>query len=249
MKSVAYTKNYSFSLIPAAVLPLLLVLAIAVPALADVPYLKPGEVNGAALLPPPPASGSAEAAADLAEVRSAFKARTKAETDKALKDESLSFSLFQPAIGPSFDLANLPKTQAFLMKMRKDIQVAIDQPKNFYKRQRPYQIDPELKVGHPERSYGYPSGHSARGTVYALILSELYPDKRDALLPIGTQIGWDRVLIGKHFFTDVYAGRVLGYAIFRELLTSKQFRQDMAEAKKEITEAASTVPAVLDLAK
>lgn len=53
-------------------------------------------------------------------------------------------------------------------------------------------------------------------------------------MAIGRDIGWDRVLIGKHFATDINAGRVLGQAIARELLASPAFQRDLAEAKAEL---------------
>jgi acid phosphatase (class A) len=159
-----------------------------------------------------------------------------------MMDSSLTFSLFAPAIGPEFDLEKLPKTKAMLEKMKKDIQGAIDLPKNYYHRKRPYQLDESLVLGKPEPSFSYPSGHSTRGTVYALVLAELFPDKQEPILAIGRDIGWDRVLIGKHFPTDIYAGRVLGKAIVRELKKSEQFQRDFVAAKEEI-QTAHAVPA------
>jgi acid phosphatase (class A) len=201
---------------------------------AETSYLPPGKPDGAELLPPPPLPDSAEQAADLASVRSVFHGRTEAEKKRAMMDYGLSFSLFAPAIGPEFDLAKLPKTKAMLEKMKRDIQGAIDLPKKHYQRKRPYQLDESLTLGEPEPSFSYPSGHSTRGTVYAMLLAELFPDNKDAILAIGRDIGWDRVLIGKHFPTDIYAGRVLGRAIVRELKKSDSFRHDFAEAQEEI---------------
>jgi acid phosphatase (class A) len=201
---------------------------------AETSYLPPGKPDGAELLPPPPLPDSAEQAADMASARSVFRGRTEAEKQRALMDSSLSFSLFAPAIGPDFDLTKLPKTKAMLEKTKKDIQGAIDLPKNRYQRKRPYQLDESLTLGKPEGSFSYPSGHSARGTVYAMLIADLFPDNKDAILAIGRNIGWDRVLIGKHFPTDVYAGRVLGGAIVRELKKSESFEHDFAEAKAEI---------------
>ena len=48
---------------------------------------------------------------------------------------------------------------------------------------------------------------------------------------MGCQIGWDRVLLGKHFPTDIQAGRVLAKAIVRELDASEVFQHDPAAAK------------------
>ncbi len=42
------------------------------------------------------------------------------------------------------------------------------------------------------------------------------------------------MLIGKHFPTDVQAGRVLGQAIMRELMANPAFQHDFAAAKEEV---------------
>jgi acid phosphatase (class A) len=206
----------------------------AAPLWAETPYLPPGQPDGVQLLAPPPAPGSPEEVADLASARTVFQARTSAEKERAMTNSRLSFSIFVPAIGPEFDLTKLPKTQAVLEKMKKDIQGAIDLPKNFFQRKRPYQLDERLTLGAPESSFAYPSGHSTRGTVYAMLLADLFPQKKEAILAVGEDIGWDRVLIGKHFPTDVYAGRVLGKAIVRELMRNPMFQRDFSEAKAEV---------------
>jgi acid phosphatase (class A) len=213
---------------------LALVLATAAPLFADTPYITTNRLDSVSLLPPPPGRGSAEEAADLGTVRSVFNGRTDTEKTRAMKDSGLAFSLFASAIGLQFDLQKLPKTRALLGKVKTDIGEVINAPKNHFKRLRPYQIDEHLVLGAPEPSFSYPSGHSTRGTVYSLVIAELFPEKKDAILAIGRDIGWDRVLIGKHFPTDIYAGRVLGYAIVRELHASNAFQHDIEQAMAEI---------------
>ena len=68
----------------------------------------------------------------------------------------------------------------------------------------------------------------------AMLLAEMYPEKRDAILAEGRQIGWDRVMLGRHYETDVFAGRVLGQAIVRQLHQSPAFESAFAEVKAEI---------------
>ena len=212
-------------------------LSLLAPALFGQSYLPAGLPDGTALLAPPPLPGSAEEAADLASVRAVFRSRTEAEKNRATMESTLSFSLFAAAIGPEFDLNRLPKTRALLEQVKTNIQVTIDVSKSYFKRKRPYQMDESLGLGKPEPSFAYPSGHSTRGTVYALLLAQLFPEHREAILTIGRDIGWDRVLIGKHFPTDIYAGRVLGQAIVRELSANPAYRRDLAEAKAEIAAA------------
>jgi acid phosphatase (class A) len=218
----------------------LLLLCLASPLRASDRYLTPGHPDGVALLAPPPAPGSAEEAADLQQTREIVKARTEAETAQAKADMKLNLFHFAGAIGPIFQPGKLPKTEALMAQIKKEMREAVNAPKNYWKRKRPYQMDPSLAFGEPEDSYSYPSGHSTVATVNALVLAELFPDKREAILAMGRQIGWDRVLTGYHFLTDVRAGRVLGQAIVRELMASPAFQRDLAQAKEEIAAAQAT---------
>jgi acid phosphatase (class A) len=213
----------------------------AVSLLGQADYITTNSFDGISLLAPPPGRGTAEEVADLASARAVFNGRTEAEKVRAMKDSGLAFSLFQPAVGATFDLDKLPKTKALLEKVKKDIGTVIDASKNHFKRLRPYELDDQLVLGAPEPSFSYPSGHSTRGTVYSLLIAELFPERKEPILEIGRDIGWDRVLIGKHFPTDIYAGRVLGLAIVRELHSSTLFQHDLEQAMAEIRHAEQPV--------
>ncbi len=208
-------------------------LLLAGPLFAVDTYLVPGHPDGIALLAAPPEPGSAEQAADLNTVRAVFSKRTAEEEARTTRHESLSLFAFEPAIGPSFVPGKYPKTEALYEKVKKSIGDPINVAKEHWNRKRPYEVDPKLGFGRPEKNASYPSGHSTRGSVYAAVLAEVFPDKRDQILAIGREIGWDRVLIGKHYPTDIYAGRVLAKAIMRELMASPAFQHDLAEAKEE----------------
>ena len=93
-------------------------------------------------------------------------------------------------------------------------------------------------IEHEERTdYSYPSGHSTRGTLFALLLAELFPDRREAILAKGRDSGWLRVQGGVHYPTDIYAGRVLGQALARKFLSSPAFQRDFAAAQAELQAA------------
>jgi acid phosphatase (class A) len=213
---------------------LFLLLCLLSPLCASDRYLAPGHPDGVALLAPPPAPGSEEEAADLQQAREVVKARTSAEAAQARIDMKLDVFTFVQAIGPIFQPGKFPKTEALLAKIDTDTREVVSTAKNYWKRKRPYEMDASLLFGKLESSSSYPSGHSTFGTVHALVLAELFPDKREAILALGRRIGWDRVLTGYHFLTDVRAGRVLGQAIVRELMADPAFEHDLAEAKAEI---------------
>ena len=242
--------NFALIFRPRAVAALWLSFAVlAAPVLAGEKYLEPRDFDGIALLPPPPLAGSAEQLADLSSARAVFKARTPDEQARAEKDASLSLFNFASAIGDHFKRGSFPKLEALFATVKTNISEIIDTPKNHWKRTRPYANDPELVLGQPESSFSYPSGHSTRGTMQALILAEIFPERREPILEFGRTIGWDRVLIGKHYPTDVNAGRVLGQAIVRELMKSPAFQRDLAAVKAEVEPARAAKPAAEAVAK
>lgn len=222
---------------------LFLLLALTAPLFgAETTYLATSHLDGIALLAPPPELGSPEQTADLEMARSVVHAHTAADEARANKSAHLTLFNFAPAIGDFFQPGKFPKLEKFYSDMKPELRATINLPKDHWKRQRPYKIDPSLDFGKPEPSFSYPSGHSTTGTVQALLLAELFPDKREALLEISRNIGWDRVVIGKHFLTDVRAGRVYGQAIFRELLKSPAFQRDLVELKAEVEKARQVEP-------
>ncbi|MDB6028708.1 MAG: hypothetical protein JWM68_4931 [Verrucomicrobiales bacterium] len=220
-----------FPVLPSA---LILFLCLVSPLVAAEKYLTPGKLDSVALLAPPPIPGSPEYKADLASATAVFQGRTPVEEARALKDATLTIFNFAPAIGTFFNSNTLPKSARFFTELKPEIKEAITIPKEHWKRIRPYEVNKELWFGKPEPSFSYPSGHSTQGMIQALVLCELFPEKRDAIMEIGRNIGWDRVLIGKHFPTDVIAGRVLAQAVMRELKESAAFQKDLAEVKAEI---------------
>ncbi len=74
------------------------------------------------------------------------------------------------------------------------------------------------------KNASYPSGHSTVGNLDAMILAELIPDQKDALLKRGQQIGDDRIVAGVHFPSDVEAGHKLAEDLFARLKANPNSR-------------------------
>ena len=111
--------------------------------------------------------------------------------------------------------------------------------KDHWKRPRPFVADAArfTEPGDPEKTPSYPSAHSTRGTLFALILAEIFPQHRAAILAKGRLIGWTRVEIGVHTPLDIYAGRVLGQAMAEAFLRDPAFQADLAAVKAEVAAA------------
>jgi acid phosphatase (class A) len=199
-------------------------------------YLPAGQPDAVALLAPPPLPGSAEQAADMASTLTVYKARTPDQEAIARSERKFTVFAFAPAVGPFFQPDRLPKAKAFFKQVREETDAVTDTAKNYWKRPRPYMLDPSLAAagGEMEKSFSYPSGHSTRATVLALLLADLFPNRQSDILAFGRNLGWRRVEIARHYPTDIYAGRVLAQAIVRELKASLAFQHDFEEVKAEV---------------
>jgi acid phosphatase (class A) len=193
-------------------------------------YLAPGRPDSRLILVPPPLLDSAEQEADMAEVAAIQRACTTNQAAIAFSEKKFSVFNFMPAIGDSFQPDKFPRTGTFFGRVQKDAAAAADAAKEYW--------NPSLASGKLEKSFGYPSGHAAEGMVLALVLAELFPDRREAILAIGRDLGWHRLWIGRHYPTDIYAGRVFALAIVQEMKANPVFQHDLAEARAEITSTA-----------
>ena len=193
---------------------LILMLVAGLPTLAQVPaaVVQPAAVQElVAFLGPYPAKDSDAGKADLAIVLWCQQTRSAAEVKLALGEVKLTLGAYAPAVGKPLDPAQFPKTVALVDGLAKGIKVQTDALKKHFARPRPYVADTRVQPAiEREPSPSYPSGHSTRGLAIALVLAELVPNRREALLEQGRQVGVHRVVGGVHYPTDVTAGQRLG---------------------------------------
>ncbi len=200
-------------------------------------YLTPASVNFEALLPSPPKPDSQEDKAELDVVLRVQETRTDAEVDRALSEAKLKMSAFTSVIGPWFTKENLPLTSKLIKAAEKDSKFFSTAAKAKFARLRPPH-DPRVKAKIDEAAEpSYPSGHATRGLLFASIIAELDPEQRDALMDRGREIGWDRVIAGVHYPSDLLAGRVLGQALFQSMMANPNFQHDLKAAKEEFIAA------------
>lgn len=205
---------------------------------ADFVFLTPAEVDAAIqALPPAPADGSPQAQAELAELKQIEATRTSADLVAATSDDrTKNVSIFAAAVGPGFDPAVLPATTKLFADIRADEKAAADQAKDVFKRNRPWIVDPRIlscfQEDGPQSSY--PSGHSTMGYTMAAVLSQLVPEKADA---IEADYGHNRMVCEMHFRSDVEAGHAFGGMLAKDMAQSPAFQAEFTAARQELRTA------------
>ena len=111
-------------------------------------------------------------------------------------------------------------------------------PKAYYHRLRPFEMYGEHLLSPDKedevRGEGsYPSGHTMRGWVTALLLAEIAPERADTIFARGWMYGESRVIEGAHWQSDVDVSRAAASIAYAALQTSSAFREQMEAAKAE----------------
>jgi len=199
------------------------------------PYFDPASIDLKALLPDPPADGSPVTVQEIDFILQKQAARTPEEVARIRQEVHLNVWLFENVLGAWFVEKNLPATTRLFKRVDADVHPIIISAKKSWDRPRPFLQDKRVHPPiDPPKNASYPSGHSTVGNLNAMILAELAPDLKDALLARGVQIGDDRVIAGVHFPSDVAAGHTLAQDLFTRFMAIPEFQSDLARAKAEI---------------
>ena len=216
------------------------ILISAAPAPKAPPMLGGADLDPALVLPPPPVAGSAQAQAELAELHAIEAVRSAAEEADARSDgDTKNATIFAQVLGPRFDLAHLPATEALLKLVRASEKDVVDRGKDEFKRPRPYIVDPTLKSckRNDDPLSSYPSGHTTMAFSMGEMLARLVPEKAAPMLARAARYGQSRIVCEQHFRSDVSAGQMLGALLAERLMAKPEFRSAFGAARSELVAA------------
>lgn len=205
-----------------------------------------GLVDAARYLPPPPEAGSEAARIDLTAVRDGRK-RALADTKlaaAATAELHMSTAAARAGMLCAMDAdltpANAPAFFRLMTRAGTDLSMASTRAKDVWHRPRPFAADATPDTCYPVSelarglSWSYPSGHSATGWLWGMVMSEVVPDRAAEALAWGANVGEHRIACGVHYPSDVMAGRMLGSALFARMAALPEFRSDVDAAKREV---------------
>ena len=210
-------------------------------------YLSSAELpDSLALLPPPPEAGSAALEDDKEAFRRLAALRATPRGALAVQDANLRFpaaaGTFGCALGVRISEQDTPHLNMLLRRTLADAGVATYKAKDHYQRTRPFVVMAAPSCTPKEEAAlakdgSYPSGHSALGWAWALVLAEVAPERTDALLQRGRAFAQSRAICGVHWKSDVEAGRLVGAAAVARLHTNPVFTAQLELARKEVDRA------------
>ena len=199
--------------------------------------------NGLLILPPPPAEGSAAMKLDEEIALNYVSSTDTARRALATRDAELHFpeatASFNSVLNIPISEEQTPHLYMILRRSLTDAGLSTYTAKKHYKRNRPFMVNnsptctPEDEE-HLVKDGSYPSGHTAIGWTWALILAEIFPEKADMILVRGREFGESRNVCNVHWHSDVVAGRTMGTATYVKLHSNEDFLVDLEAAKKEI---------------
>lgn len=210
-------------------------------------YLATSELpDSLALVPVPPATGSAAQSSDDASFLALTRFQSTARGTQAVKDADLTFpsaaDAFSCALGMPISEQSTPNLNMLLRRTLADAGLSTYKAKNKYQRTRPFMVfkvpsctpsDDVLLA----KDGSYPSGHSAIGWAWALVLTELAPERADALLQRGRAFGQSRGICGVHWLSDIESGRLMGAAAVARLHSNPLFMAQLEASRGEIAKA------------
>lgn len=226
-------------------------------------YLLGSQANMLNLLPPPPATDSQAQRDDLQAVLEAQRdARANGTIQHAIADVDLSCGSIADALGDPAALVRDPEVLSFLTEAAREAASLTGTPKNHWKRTRPFAFSGEVEalgdMAAPAKALtaaqaavrkvdtggpadlahsSYPSGHSAFGTVCAILLADMVPEKEAALYARGLDFAHSRMVLGAHFPSDLEGGRLTGTVGAELLMQNASFQRDFAMARKSLRAA------------
>lgn len=211
-------------------------------------YFAANPLNGAAILGPPPAADSPHGKADRALYDETRKLKDTPRWRTAIQDNDLwgggAVKRFSCALGREISDAETPALSRLMHRIEGDARTVGTPPKDHYGRVRPA-LGNDKPVCVPREDWmrtnaSYPSGHSMVAWAWALVLTELAPERADAVLTLGREAGESRMICGVHYISDVEAGRTLGAAMLARLRSEPAFHADLDAARAEMTRPGKT---------
>ena len=187
------------------------------------------------VLQPPPEQGSYAEKSDHVILHCTFDTATPEQINYAMSFIKDSVFDYSEVLGSHFNKKECPITAAFFDVVTADVFHANTVAKSYFKHPRP-DTWKKMTEDDPELGYSYPSAHTARAFVWAELLSQLLPQYKNDFYKEAEKKAWSRVILGRHYPSDVCAGKVYAHYLVQQLLANPDFQNPFKEVQEELSQ-------------
>ena len=162
--------------------------------------------------------------------------RSPADCARAESEVSVSVATFFGKPRGLLTELQVKTLDGFLEKVALDSKYFIKMAKDYFQRPRPYESFQEIEPCiTKEKSYSFPSGHSALAYIWGDLLEEIIPLDKEKIHTRADQIALDRTIAGVHFPSDIAESRKFATKVIEKLKTLKNFTNDFEEVKNQFS--------------
>ncbi len=121
----------------------------------------------------------------------------------------------------------------------KDARKVSNPAKEYYKRLKPFQVFHEASLKDNAKSamssstFAYPSGHAVRSWTYAFVLADVAPEYTKVLNKCADDYSMGRVIMGRHWKTDIDAGKMVAAKVYEKLKKSPAYQAQLKLAREQ----------------
>jgi acid phosphatase (class A) len=199
-------------------------------------FLSSEKVELLKLLPPPPDPKSEAQRRDMAAVLEMQRIRTPEMIKRAEADNVLSIFRYDDVLGPDFRPDKLPVSVEFFKRTNGDARVILNATKEAWNRPRPFNVSADIQpLGQkPRTNFAYPSGTTIFGSLTAILLANMIPEKRVEIFTRSAEFSANRIVLGVHYPSDIEAGRIAATVMAAALFQNPVFMTELANARAEL---------------
>ena len=193
-------------------------------------------------LPQPPSDTSKVFANDIKYYKLGKEERERKNIREEVlrEDETSIFALFSGVLGMKVSKEHTPEIYKLAKTVINDALFAAHKGQERFKRTKPYVYFHEESLtskgddaDFKDKDNSYPSSHSTHGWILALVLGIIAQEHSEALMKCAEQYATYQVIMGRHWKSDIDAGRTLAITIFSKEVVSPKYQQQQLKAKEE----------------
>ena len=164
------------------------------------------------------------------------------DMDAELMSEE-EMGVFNDVIGIELGTDSAPEIILLAQRAVTDAVRANKVAKNHFQRVRPFVFFGEPSISpdrdeHLGQTWSYPSGHTARGWMFALVLCAVAPERAEAIAVRANAFVMNRVICGHHWKSDVDAGKLLSSVLFAAISGTQEYQEQLQKARAEYVKIA-----------